>query len=136
MKVLFLDIDGVVNSSSTTDFRNNLWPVDPYMAFLVGRIQLYTGCEVVLSSSWRYHPDGLAAATKIVSIYSMTPKINSKRGIEIADWLNERDDVERYAILDDDDDMLKEQLPNFFKTSFKTGLTDDIANAVIEHLNS
>lgn len=133
-KIVFLDMDGVVNSRSTTDFKNNLWPVDPYMAFLVGKIQLYTDCEFVLSSSWRYHPDGVKNATKIVPIIDITPKMNGPRGVEIQAWLDGRE-VDRYAILDDDSDMLPEQLPNFFQTTFENGLTDEIAEAVIAHLN-
>jgi membrane-bound lytic murein transglycosylase MltF len=42
--------------------------------------------------------------------------------------------VERYAILDDDTDMLPEQLPNFFQTTWEEGLTEEIAEKVIAHL--
>jgi len=134
MKCLFLDIDGVLNSRSTTNFKNNLWPIDPYMAFLAGKIQLDTGCKVVLSSSWRYHPDGVEAANKIVTLYDITPKLNGSRGEEIAAWLKEHPEIDGYAILDDDSDMLIEQLPNFFQTTFETGLTEDIARDVTNHL--
>ncbi len=136
MKVLFLDIDGVVNSSSTTDFKNNLWPLDSYMAFMVGKIQLDTGCDVVLSSSWRYHPDGVAAVRKnIVHIIDTTPKMDGFRGEEIQAWLDKHPEVERYAILDDDSDMLESQKPNFFQTTFEDGLTEAIAKRVTKHLN-
>lgn len=138
MKVLFLDIDGVVNSRATTSFRNNLYPVDPHMAFMVGKIQLDTGCEVVLSSSWRHHPDGVAAVEKsIVPVYDTTPMLNypAVRGHEIQDWLDKHPEVTRYAILDDDSDMLEEQFPNFFKTTFQNGLTEYIMYDVIAHLN-
>ena len=135
-KVLFLDIDGVVNSRATTSFRNNLYPIDPHMAFMVGKIQLDTDCEVVLSSSWRHHPDGIKAVEQsIVKIVDKTPMITSGvRGHEIQAWLDQHPEVTRYAILDDDSDMLKNQLPNFFKTTFQNGLTEDIAKAVTEHL--
>jgi hypothetical protein len=136
VKCLFLDIDGVVNSRSTTDFSNNLWPIDPYMAFMVGKIQLDTGCIVVLSSSWRYHPDGVAAARKIVNLYDTTPKMNRSRGEEIQAWLDKHPEVTTYAILDDDSDMLPEQLPNFFQTTFEYGLNEEIALAVTRHLSA
>lgn len=137
MKVLFLDIDGVVNSRATTSFKNKLYPVDPHMAFMVGKIQLDTDCQVVLSSSWRHHPDGVAAVEKsIVKIYDKTPMLNAGvRGHEIQAWLDKHPEVERYAILDDDSDMLPEQLPNFFKTTFQNGLLESIAKEVTEHLN-
>lgn len=138
MKVLFLDIDGVVNSRATTSFRNNLYPIDPHMAFMVGKIQLDTDCKVVLSSSWRHHPDGIAAVEKsIVPVFDKTPMLDhlGVRGDEIKAWLDQHPEVERYAILDDDSDMLPEQMPNFFKTTFQNGLIEDIAKAVTAHLN-
>ena len=138
MKVLFLDIDGVVNSRATTSFRNKLYPVDPHMAFMVGKIQLDTGCEVVLSSSWRHHSDGIKAVEdSVVKIFDKTPMLSEGvRGDEIQAWLDKHPEVTRYAILDDDSDMLPEQMPNFFKTTFQNGLLEDIAKKVTEHLNA
>lgn len=135
MKVLFLDIDGVCNSRDTTDFRNNLYPVDPYMAFMVGKIQLDTDCEVVLSSSWRLHKEGYAAVEKqIVKLLDKTPlSVNGIRGNEVNLWLKVHPEVTRYAILDDDSDFHDYQ--PLFKTTFQTGLTEDIAKAVTDYLN-
>lgn len=143
-KVLFLDVDGVLNSEETFKKDPNAeFPIDPYMAFLVGRIQLETDCKVVLSSSWRHHrPSVVYIHTRIVELYDQTQDLSSTRlirlarGEEIKHWIeNSKYKVDKYAILDDDDDMLQEQKPNFFHTSWKNGLTDDIANKVIEHLN-
>lgn len=132
MKVLFLDIDGVVNSRATTNL-DDLYPLDRYMAFLVGKIQLDTGCEVVLSSSWRHHPRGIEIVEKhIVKIFDKTPDMDF-RGQEISAWLDEHPEVTRHAILDDDVDFHEDQ--PLFKTSFETGLTDEIAAAVINYLN-
>jgi len=40
-KVLFLDMDGVVNKKGTFQkYPNAEFPIDPYCAFLVGKIQL------------------------------------------------------------------------------------------------
>ena len=141
MKVLFLDIDGVLNNAST-NFKSELWPLERYMAFLVGKIQLDTGCEVVLSSGWRHYPEAFEVlAKRVCPIYDKTPTTRrypdrDLRGYEIQDWLDAHPEVERYAILDDDSDMLESQMPNFFKTSWQEGLTDEIAKAVTEHLNS
>lgn len=133
MKVLFLDVDGVLNSKSTTNF-GDLYPIDPYMAFLVGKIQLHTGCEVVLSSSWRHHPEGVENVSKrVVKLLDKTP-YGASRGEEIKAWLDKHPEVKKYAILDDDVDILVEQAPNFFKTTFDEGLTDNIAAAVVLHL--
>lgn len=138
MKILFLDVDGVMNCQDT--FRKDIhanFPIDPYMAFLVGKIVLETDCKVVLSSSWKHHKDSVDYIHKrIVNLYDQTPDIGSVRGDEIKAWLdNSKYKIDKYAILDDDSDMLPEQMPNFFKTSWLVGITDDIAKAVIEHLN-
>lgn len=135
MKVLFLDIDGVVNSRSTTDFRNNLYPIDPYMAFLVGKIQLDTDCKVVLSSSWRLHPDGITAVEKaVVKVIDKTPYLDGIRGDEVKAWLDKHPEVTKYAILDDDSDFHTDQ--PLFKTTFEFGLTEEIAKSVTEYLNA
>ena len=139
MKALFLDIDGVVNKKENFDQSKNpgLYPIDSYCAFLVGRIQLQTGCEVVLSSSWRHHPEGVQnVSERVVRLSGKTSDTGQCRGDEIQSWLDNHQDVDRYAILDDDMDFYVYQAPNYFKTTFEDGLTDEIAQAVIEHLNS
>ena len=139
VKVLFLDIDGVCNSRSTlqrSQRSGSILGMDPYLAFLVGKIQLDTDCVIVLSSSWRHSPEGVKEVKSHFNLYGMTPTAQSGiRGNEIALWLSQHPEVTRYAILDDDRDMLVEQAPNFFKTTFEEGLTPEIANAVTEHLN-
>lgn len=137
MKCLFLDVDGVLNSRNSTDFKNNLWPVDNYMVFLVGKIQLDTNCAIVISSSWRHHPDGMRLLReKFDNVIDKTPSFGGSklRGDEIQDWLDRHPEYRTYAILDDDTDMLQSQLPNFFQTTFETGLTENIAKAVTAHL--
>lgn len=138
MKILFLDVDGVMNCQGTfTKDPNATFPIDQYMAFLVGKIVLETGCKVVLSSSWKHHKDSIDYIhRRIVNIYDTTPDVGSVRGDEIKAWLdNSKYKVDRYAILDDNSDMLPEQMPNFFKTQWLVGITEDIASAVITHLN-
>lgn len=138
-KVLFLDIDGVCNSAefAMKSPKGGMLGIDMHMAFMVGKIQLDTGCDVVLSSTWR-----LAEETRqevrdqVVDFIDITPNMwDVPRGAEIQDWLDRHPDVTRYAILDDDPDMLESQMPNFFKTTWEKGLTEEIAKAVTEHLN-
>lgn len=148
MKVLFLDIDGVVNCDSTKQRHRGAIGIDPYMAFLVGKIVLDTDVKVVLSSSWRHFPDGKEEVERQVTpIYDVTPTyregmggkprdIACLRGREIEAWLDEHPNVTRYAILDDNIDMLPEQMPNFFKTSWIQGITPEIALQVTNHLNT
>lgn len=136
MKVLFLDIDGVVNCKSTTQRHRGFIGIDPYLAFIVGKIQLDTDCEVVLSSSWRLMEDGCDEVRKqVVKFIDVTPdnKGLTDRGCEVKAWLEQHPEVTRYAILDDNSDFHKDQ--HLFKTSWDTGITEQIAKAVTEHLN-
>lgn len=142
MKVLFLDVDGVLNSSDSTNFKNNLWPVNDHMCFMVGKIQLDTDCAIVVSSSWRHHPEGMELIRKkFDNVIDKTPTLglvgyeDKPRGHEIQAWLDSHPEVTKYAILDDDSDMLPEQLPSFFQTTFEHGLTENIAKQVTEHLS-
>lgn len=139
MKVLFLDIDGVVNKKENFNPAHNPgpFPIDAYCAFLVGRIELHTGCQVVLSSSWRYHPEAVQIVSeRVVRLLDTTPThIESGfRGDEIQAWLSKHPEVDNYAILDDESDFHPEQ--HLFRTTFEDGLTEEIAEQVIEYLNS
>jgi len=140
MKVLFLDIDGVVNCAKTTQRHRGVIGIDPYMAFIVGKLVDNVGCKVVLSSSWKNWAEGIAEIEKqVVKLHDKTPYLHYSeacRGDEIKAWLDKHPEVEKYAILDDDSDMLKEQLPNFFQTSWNTGITEEIAAKVTQHLTS
>lgn len=149
MKVLFLDIDGVCNSRAylyrlrAKNKKATLWyGIDPEAAKLVRRIVKETGCKVVLSSTWRMYEDGKAQVRRDVCYFIDCTKdlqAGAKRGFvqrgeEVNEWLSRHPSVQQYAILDDDSDFLPSQW--LFKTSFNDGLTEDIAEAVINHLNA
>jgi hypothetical protein len=52
---------------------------------------------------------------------------------EIIGWLERHSEVNRFAVMDDEDDWLDE-LP-LFQPSARTGLTDEIVNGVRDYLN-
>jgi hypothetical protein len=58
------------------------------------------------------------------------------RGHEIQAWLRECTEKPRYAIIDDDSDILPIQRPNFFQTNGADGLTHEIADIVAAHFNN
>lgn len=148
MKVLFLDIDGVCNSAEYAERRfketgkGGLLGIDQILAKRVRRIVKETDCKVVLSSTWRLYPNARDQVRRdVVGFIDVTPNFQAgeqngrtERGYEIQDWLDRHQEVEVYAILDDDNDFLKDQW--LFKTTFKEGLTEKIAANVIAHLNS
>lgn len=143
MKVLFLDIDGVCNSAAWAKQGNSLWHgTDPKLVKLVRRIIKETDCRVVLSSTWRLYPEAREVVERdVCQFIDCTKDLQAgakrgivERGVEVQDWLDRHPSVTQYAIIDDDSDFLPHQW--HFKTTFDTGLTEDIAEAVIAHLNA
>ena len=143
MKALFLDIDGVCNSEESLKrqfLRNGkagILEIDPEMAFMVGQIILRTDCVLVISSSWRSWPEGMEQIKSNIysDIYGITPHSKSGfRGDEVRAYLEGHPEITKYAILDDDSDFHDSQ--PLFKTSWKIGITKEIQQRVINHLNS
>jgi len=131
MKIVFLDIDGVLNCHRTavafggiphTTGRNGRAMMDEVAIRLIGGICHTAGAKVVLSSTWRKHSDWLDIGPALdLPIIDRTPSGMGPRGREIADWLKVHPEVESYAIIDDDGDMLPEQLEFFVHTHYANG---------------
>lgn len=131
MKVLFLDIDGVLNSTRTCvahggyphDFTE-MRAFDRVAIKLLQRMCDSAGVQVVLSSAWRITHSAKEAADALgLPIIDVTPNLGTKRGEEIAAWLAKHPEVTDYAIVDDDSDMLPGQMHRFVHTSGHEGLT-------------
>lgn len=152
MKVIFLDIDGVLNSTETqpVEERGLMYSIHRPLVLRLNRIVEATGAKIVLSSTWRLADDwhktmleaGIADVFLGRTISLQKERFESgitgaefmERGKEIQEWLDGHPDVDRYCILDDDSDMLPHQ--KHFKTSmFEGGLTEYIASQVIAYLN-
>lgn len=117
MKVIFLDIDGVLNSVRYDRERGkNDGNIDESRLPLLKRAVEATDAEIILSSSWRRHwdkdeskmtADGkeLDRLFKIfnMGIYDKTPDYGNVYGREneIESWLNEHKDVDKFVIVDD-----------------------------------
>jgi HAD domain in Swiss Army Knife RNA repair proteins len=135
MKVIFLDIDGVLNCSKTPNPRKFPYVVDKRLLGRLKKLLDRTEAKVVLSSSWRLDPVGLYAAKHCgVPFIDVCPdKPRSPRCKEILGWLSDHPKATRYAVIDDEDDEL-DDLP-LFQPSAKTGLTMDIVRAAENYLN-
>ncbi len=137
MKILFLDVDGVLNSAKSSAHNNEVFALDPYMCLLVARICEQTGAEIVLSSSWRLSDESSEVIKQRVFpvFIDKTPDLHGStdRGCEIQAWMDVHPEVTRYAILDDNPDFHPDQ--PLFKTDWEVGLTDEIAAQVVAHLN-
>ena len=161
MKIIFLDIDGVLNVYCESrdefgctfhkHFEDNLrWIIDQ------------TGAKIVISSTWR--DSGLKVMQDMWikrnlpgEVIDVTPNcvdmVNYgicefydlvERGHEIQKWIDDHS-ITSYVILDDDDDMLESQKDNFVQTSHNRehldcvdhgyGLTKICAEKAIKILN-
>lgn len=113
MKILFLDIDGVLNSDRSCmafdgyphDFSEaGLAKFDNVALGLLRRLVRVTECSVVLSSTWRmYYTPEQASEGLQVPVIDVTPDLGSyeTRGSEVAAWLDQHPEVEAFAIVDD-----------------------------------
>jgi len=142
MKVLFLDIDGVLTHYASPGID------DRCLSELLRAIQA-TGAKTVLSSDWRLaldRPDLHAAwetdwirslIERIPGFLGTTPDLGD-RADEISRWLADRDDVESFVILDDINFGFTERFPDqFVKTAGMSGggLTPGNADLAIRILN-
>lgn len=144
MKLIFLDIDGVLNNSEwyrtkaeyTYEYTRDIkaFNFDPDNWKWVEKLINDTDSKIVLSSSWRNYDvqntinefkyTGFDPITKY--LIDVTPfSFERHRGKEIETFLkNTKLDVENYVIIDDDTDMLNEQLSHFVYTDYNVGMTE------------
>ena len=149
MKLIFLDIDGVLNnevhySKEAHEQRfkepGEVHDIDRHNVELLNELVANTGARIVISSTWRYGRT-TAELQKILEdfgfkgeIIGVTPSLRfpgALRGNEIYRWLEENtavygspsSDFREYIILDDDSDMLLWQANNFICVDSYTGLT-------------
>lgn len=153
MKIIFCDIDGVLNEDTTpTRTKSRVIFVDEEKLLRLKRIVDATGAKIVLSSTWRYDRDDpkcngdfleLQDAFHNVGLefYDYTPidAIGMRRGMEIRLWLGRhRGEVDRFVILDDELYDFEEYylLDHLVKTVFwDGGLTDVHVKEAIELLS-
>lgn len=150
MKVIFLDIDGVLNSEDYAIYRYYGHKVDEEHAFIDKRAIIFlnyilkeTDAELVLSSSWR----GSDTTNQVLKdnglskdLFDSTPYLDSRfRGDEIQKWIDDYESnnpkLESYVIIDDDTDMRPEQKENFVHCDCFHGLTSIDCYKAIDILN-
>lgn len=144
MKVIFLDIDGVLNVYNNTKDRFGFTFHKPFEDNLRWIIE-ETGAKIVISSTWKidgieylkdmWYERGLPG--DIIGITPNEVDVVEKgtcdfydqvdRGYEIQQWLDEHS-VDSFCIIDDIDDMLPLHKNNFVKTSNNNDHIDSIGN--------
>lgn len=143
-KIIFLDIDGVLNSVDSSIAFYKWMPrgtkiqmedrLDSVSIGLLRRLCIETGAKIVISSTWRMG----RTESDFVEIFArhgwedfpivgLTPIGHTlfevghrERGQEIQYWLDHNGNPE-YIILDDDSDMLDSQMSRFIHCSNVNG---------------
>ena len=160
-RILFLDIDGVLNTERWHDHCVNegIAPVDgfgyafdPAAVLSLKRIVEHTGADIVISSSWKVW--GLDAMQRMWArrhlpgkVIDITPNTDSDemllsidldigipavKGSEIKEWLSINGNQDmRYVIIDDLPDVLPEQESHFVQTDPRVGITQADADRAI-----
>jgi hypothetical protein len=134
MKIIFSDIDGVLNCSRTPNPRKFPYIADPKLVARLRSVLSKTDAQVVLTSTWRYDPAGLFSAKNWdIPFIDITPDLPKEpRRNEVLSWLRSHPEVTRFAVLDDEDDEL-DGLP-LFQPSAINGLTEAIAHGLVDYL--
>lgn len=153
-KVIFLDVDGVLNDSRTkARVSPMIIGIDKAHVRQLKQIVDATGAEIVLTSTWKNGwepnrrstqqptPYGKYLANKLFDFklkpIDKTHDSGENRGAGIIDWLNKHPWVERYVILDDDffHDYGGEILKHFVHTLWADGLSNKDVEFAIYMLN-
>lgn len=165
MKILFLDIDGVLNTerylriqAQKLGYRDDFtmqYNFDPVALNNLKEIMEITNAKIVISSTWRINKDNsnnpkewdelirnldtVGIKDRIIDI---TPTVTNSRGLnirwmEIKQWLHENKnmDIEGFVIIDDEWDMGEYTNTNFIRCWSYSGLTDEVKQAVISMLS-
>jgi hypothetical protein len=140
--ILFLDVDGVLNRCGMSNQGLETDKCD-----LLADLCRNTGCQVVVSSTWRWIPHcyerllamfqsrGIPHAGKTECMSAPTGATRADgvailrqvpRRDEIAEWLSWHPEVTRYAIVDDDSDA-DDGTGRYVKTGSFEGLTPEKA---------
>lgn len=135
IKVIFLDIDGVLNVYGI-DYDQYGQIFHEHFVDNLRTIIDKTGAKIVISSTWRH--GGLQRMKDMWSFRNLPGEVigitidcydlikegrfefydDVTRGHEIQDWIDDnKKKIQSYVILDDDNDFLPEQRGNFVRTS-------------------
>jgi hypothetical protein len=122
-KIIFLDIDGVLNNAKSD--VSQLYVMEPDLMKLLKKIlQSVPGCGLVLSSTWRYTKTTRARALEffqlvdLPSYISCTPNLGTNRVDEILCWLKENTNSDAFGIHN------LAELPDITTSKYDDGMRD------------
>lgn len=144
MRVVFLDVDGVLNSlhdywaflEGKGDPHPLCYAIDRGKLAIFKRIVAETGAEIVVSSSWREDDMDYSILTQVLETVDLrpidrTPQLPKQpRGNEIFMWLTGHPEVKQFVILDDCNDM-EPIFEHLVQTKGAYGIDEDDAEQAI-----
>ena len=157
MKILFLDIDGVLNNTCPgTVCVKGKRLYDPHCISVLNNVLSDTNANIVISSAWRvgYSCDFLAGQLDMMGvcvqhytvykdkyahrIVGVTDTNGPTRATEIVRWIEaNQDKIDSYAIVDDNEDAMCDMTKCMFvQTADDTGLTREQGGRLIKLLNN
>ena len=133
MIIIFLDIDGVMNSDNyykSVITKKPFSRFDPTSVKIIKNLINEFDAKIVISSLWRFAmKKELAKELKSNALVKhlhndwSTPVLQpSHRGKEIKLWLDMHPEITNFLIIDDDNDILEEHRSKFIKTDILDGL--------------
>lgn len=148
MKIIFLDVDGVLNNPGTYSKikaeANDFTIIETSLIKLLNKITGQTAAKIVLSSSWKHkfrNDDELKMFLNrgcgvSAEIIGKTPNAKN-RGEEISKWIElfgSEYKIESFIILDDENNMGELQ-NHLVHINGAVGLTDKDVKTAIRRLN-
>lgn len=155
MKILFLDIDGVLNSDNTQERyligERRYVGIDPLLLSILKNIVDKTDCRIVLSSTWRNIPcaldefkRNLKEAEIINSYIGMTINWDGRKTMMAESEPRSREIMEyvdsvkpdRFVAIDDVLLSLEGSNGLFLQTVEAVGITEEVAQKAIDFFNA
>lgn len=139
MKVIFLDLDGVLVLKKDEDTEM----FDHDCCMRLREILSQTQCKLVLSSTWRLFPPDVQRMFRMFKPYRITPQdflgktpLRDRRDEEIEVFLKTHPEIGQYVILDDSKAEFGDKFSDVLVlTQATTGITQQIMQTCIEKLN-
>ena len=147
--IIFLDVDGVLNFYHQSEYdtiNEGHYTLSKSRLDLFAKLIEQTNAQIVLSSTWRLYPTGKTFLRRQlyhrydIQILDCTPDLKENyttifRIDEINKWLEyyENKNV-KWVVLDDC--CIGQDVPNFFKTSYLTGIMQEDVDSVVSYLKN
>jgi hypothetical protein len=141
MKVVFLDIDGVLNQCMSPGVFDKS-STDPFCIAILNEALRRTGAKVVIISTWK---DSFDINVVVNLLYSREFLANSILGgtekdipkeLGIKNFLENHSEVEKFVIIDDSLELQDDALKNFcVRTDSNEGISVDDMKKIVDLLN-